>query len=98
MESPTQFEGRSSIVFGNAPNFHTPLPSPTPSKVLKQAPKIPIESCHPEWVESLGVWLTNRRVGKTVKRFSYKIVLNLVFNPLNLGPCWQHKHKQQTPV
>lgn len=75
VESPTQFEGRSSIVFGNAPNFHTPLPSPTPSKVLKQAPKIPIESCHPEWVESLGVWLTNRRKCNSYVKFTRHVKL-----------------------
>lgn len=63
-ESPTQFEESNSIIFGDAPPLRTPLPSPSPSKVLKQAPKIPAPSCHPEWVDPLGVWLTNRRVRK----------------------------------
>ena len=63
-ESPTQFEEINSIIFGDAPPLRTPLPSPSPSKILKQAPKIPVPSSHPEWVDPLGVWLTNRRVRK----------------------------------
>ncbi|KAK2572779.1 Contactin-associated protein-like 5 [Acropora cervicornis] len=86
-ESPTQFEESNSIIFGDAPPLRTPLPSPSPSKVLKQAPKIPVPSCHPEWVDPLGVWLTNRRACKNYETFTRHIKLLHRTSDMFLDPC-----------
>ena len=64
-----QFEGSNSVYFGDIPQFRTPLPSPSPSKILKPSPKVQNQSSLPVWVEPLGVWLTNRKVQTSIKQY-----------------------------
>lgn len=87
-ENTFQFqEGSSSVYFGEVSQFRTPLPTPSPSRILKPSPRIQHQSSLPMWVEPLGVWLTNRKKCNNYETFTRNVELLRRTSDMFLDPC-----------
>ncbi|KAJ7392317.1 hypothetical protein OS493_011974 [Desmophyllum pertusum] len=86
-DSNALFEGTSSIYFGDIARFRTPLPSPSPSRILKRPPRTQNHSSLPTWVDPLGIWLTNKQKCNNYETFTRNVELLRRTSDMFLDPC-----------
>ncbi|XP_078359153.1 uncharacterized protein LOC144643701 [Oculina patagonica] len=86
-DSNALFEGTSSIYFGDIAPFRTPVPSPSPSRILKRPPRTQNHSSLPTWVEPLGVWLTNKQKCNNYETFTRNVELLRRTSDMFMDPC-----------